>query len=203
MYTFDHELFLALNFDGGPVVDRIMVLCSTPAAWAWLYILMLWLVWRRGGWRALLLFAAAAAAALGLADMVAGIFKHSGLLGGLWPSFPARLRPMHTPELEGLVHAVRDGGRYGTVSAHAATMTALCVTAIPAVRRRWFSALILVATAVVCYSRIYLAYHFPVDIALGVVVGLLSGAAARLAAEAVRRKACRSGATGSGDVPVP
>lgn len=203
MYTFDHELFLALNFDGGPVVDRIMVLCSTPAAWAWLYILMLWLVWRRGGWRALLLFAAAAVAALGLADMVAGIFKHSGLLGGLWPSFPARLRPMHTPELEGLVHAVRDGGRYGTVSAHAATMTALCVTAIPAVRRRWFSALILVATAVICYSRIYLAYHFPVDIALGVVVGLLSGAAARLAAEAVRRKACRSGATGSGDVPVP
>lgn len=203
MYTFDHELFLALNFDGGPVVDRIMVLCSTPAAWAWLYILMLWLVWRRGGWRALLLFAAAAAAALGLADVVAGIFKHSGLLGGLWPSFPARLRPMHTPELEGLVHAVRDGGRYGTVSAHAATMTALCVTAIPAVRRRWFSALILVATAVICYSRIYLAYHFPVDIALGVVVGLLSGAAARLAAEAVRRKACRSGATGSGDVPVP
>lgn len=203
MYTFDHELFLALNFDGGPVVDRIMVLCSTPATWAWLYILMLWLVWRRGGWRALLLFAAAAAAALGLADMVAGIFKHSGLLGGLWPSFPARLRPMHTPELEGLVHAVRDGGRYGTVSAHAATMTALCVTAIPAVRRRWFSALILVATAVICYSRIYLAYHFPVDIALGVVVGLLSGAAARLAAEAVRRKACRSGATGSGDVPVP
>lgn len=203
MYTFDHELFLALNFDGGPVVDRIMVLCSTPAAWAWLYILMLWLVWRRGGWRALLLFATAAAAALGLADMVAGIFKHSGLLGGLWPSFPARLRPMHTPELEGLVHAVRDGGRYGTVSAHAATMTALCVTAIPAVRRRWFSALILVATAVICYSRIYLAYHFPVDIALGVVVGLLSGAAARLAAEAVRRKACRSGATGSGDVPVP
>ena len=203
MYTFDHELFLALNFDGGPVVDRIMVLCSTPAAWAWLYILMLWLVWRRGGWRALLLFAAAAAAALGLADMVAGIFKHSGLLGGLWPSFPARLRPMHTPELEGLVHAVRDGGRYGTVSAHAATMTALCVTAIPAVRRRWFSALILVATAVICYSRIYLAYHFPIDIALGVVVGLLSGAAARLAAEAVRRKACRSGATGSGDVPVP
>lgn len=203
MCTFDHELFLALNFDGGPVVDRIMVLCSTPAAWAWLYILMLWLVWRRGGWRALLLFAAAAAAALGLADVVAGIFKHSGLLGGLWPSFPARLRPMHTPELEGLVHAVRDGGRYGTVSAHAATMTALCVTAIPAVRRRWFSALILVATAVICYSRIYLAYHFPVDIALGVVVGLLSGAAARLAAEAVRRKACRSGATGSGDVPVP
>ena len=136
MYTFDHALFLTLNFDGGPVMDRIMVLCSTPAAWAWLYVVMLWLVWRRGGWRALLLFAVTAGAALGLADMVAGIFKHAGLLGSLWPSFPARLRPMHTPSLEGLVHTVREGGLYGTVSAHAATMTALCVTALPAVRRR-------------------------------------------------------------------
>ena len=134
MYTFDHALFLTLNFDGGPVMDRIMVLCSTSAAWAWLYVVMLWLVWRRGGWRALLLFAVTAGAALGLADMVAGIFKHAGLLGSLWPSFPARLRPMHTPSLEGLVHTVREGGLYGTVSAHAATMTALCVTALPAVR---------------------------------------------------------------------
>ncbi len=192
MYSFDHALFLTLNFDGGPVMDRIMVLCSTPAAWAWLYVVMLWLVWRRGGWRALLLFAVTAGAALGLADMVAGIFKHAGLLGSLWPSFPARLRPMHTPSLEGLVHTVREGGLYGTVSAHAATMTALCVTALPAVRRRWFSVLMVAVTVVICYSRIYLAYHFPVDIVLGVVVGLVSGAAARCAAQAVRRRLCRA-----------
>lgn len=192
MYTFDHTLFLTLNFDGGPVIDRIMVLCSTPAAWAWLYVVMLWLVWRRGGWRALLLFAATAALAAGLADMVAGIFKHTGLLGGLWPSFPARLRPMHTPSLEGLVHTVREGGLYGTVSAHAATMTALCVTAVPAVRRRWFSVLMIVATALICYSRIYLAYHFPVDIVLGVAAGLVSGAAARWIVRCVRRRLCRA-----------
>lgn len=190
MYTFDHDLFLAMNFDGGPVVDRIMVLCSTPAAWAWLYVLMLWLVWRRGGWRTALLFAAAAGAALGLADMIAGIFKHAGLLGGLWPSFPARLRPMHTPELEGLIHTVREGGRYGTVSAHAATMTALCVVAIPAVGRRWFSVLMVAVTAAICYSRIYLAYHFPFDIVLGVATGLLSGFAAVAAARLLRRRLC-------------
>ena len=26
LYTFDHALFLALNFDGGPVMDRLMIL---------------------------------------------------------------------------------------------------------------------------------------------------------------------------------
>ena len=42
--AFDHDLFLALNFDGGATMDRIMSLCSAPAAWAWLYALILWLV---------------------------------------------------------------------------------------------------------------------------------------------------------------
>lgn len=175
-YTFDHPLFLWLNFDGGPAMDALMSGASAPVAWVWLYLLIIYLVWRRGGWRGVLLFVAAAAAAVALGDMISGIFKHSGLLEGLWPSFPVRLRPMHTPELEGLVsNILREGGRYGTVSGHAATMTAMAVMAIAVVRRRWFSWLMVGVVMVICYSRIYLGYHFPVDIALGIVTGLLSG----------------------------
>ena len=59
LYTFDHALFLALNFDGGPVMDRLMTLVSGTAMWLPLYALILWLVWRREGWRRTLLFAAA------------------------------------------------------------------------------------------------------------------------------------------------
>ena len=51
LYTFDHALFLALNFDGGPVMDRLMILVSGTAMWLPLYALILWLVWRREGWR--------------------------------------------------------------------------------------------------------------------------------------------------------
>lgn len=184
-YTFDYDLFLALNFDGGAAMDGFMSFCSAPVAWAWLHALILWLVWRRAGWRGVLLFVAAAALALGLSDMIAGIFKHAGLLKNLWPSFPARLRPMHTPELEGLVHVVREGGRYGTVSAHAATMTALAVLAVPTVRRRWFTVLMTSAVLLICYSRIYLAYHFPIDILLGMATGLLTGGIALAAMRAV------------------
>ena len=110
MYTFDYPLFLALNFDGGAVVDKIMVLFSTPLFWVWLYLIMLWLVWRKYSWQGVLLFLVAAAVAAGISDMVAGIFKHTGLLKNLWSDFPARLRPMHTPELEGLIHVVVCGG---------------------------------------------------------------------------------------------
>ena len=102
LYTFDHALFLALNFDGGPVMDRLMILVSGTAMRLPLYALILWLVWRREGWRRTLLFAAAIVLAIVLADMAAGIFKHSGPLKGLWADFPPRWRPMFTPALEGL-----------------------------------------------------------------------------------------------------
>lgn len=200
LYTFDHALFLALNFDGGPVMDRLMTLVSGTAMWLPLYALILWLVWRREGWRRTLLFAAAIVLAIVLADMAAGIFKHSGPLKGLWADFPPRWRPMFTPSLEGLeitpdslralrraamphdwaVHVPPEAvsGMYGTVSAHAATIVALAVLSCGAIRRKWFTALMVVCTLVICYSRIYLGKHFPMDIVWGTLVGLGLGYAA-------------------------
>lgn len=178
MYTFDYPLFLALNFDGGAVVDKIMVLFSTPLFWVWLYLIMLWLVWRKYSWQGVLLFLVAAAVAAGISDMVAGIFKHTGLLKNLWSDFPARLRPMHTPELEGLIHVVKQGGKYGTVSAHAATMFSVLILSTTTIRRAWFGWMMGLAVVAICYSRIYLAYHFPMDILLGALTGLMAGGVA-------------------------
>ena len=172
----DYPLFLWLNFDGGAVMDKAMLLASTPAVWAWLYVIILYMVWRKNGWRGIIIFLVAAALAVTLGDMISGIFKHTGVLKNLLPSFPARLRPMYTPELEGMVNNIlRQGGQYGTVSGHAATMVSMAVLAIPAVGRRWFTVLMTAVVLVICYSRIYLAYHFPIDIALGAVTGLVSG----------------------------
>ena len=122
----DYPLFLWLNFDGGAVMDKAMLLASTPAVWAWLYVIILYMVWRKNGWRGIISFLVAAALAVTLGDMISGIFKHTGVLKNLLPSFPARLRPMYTPELEGMVNNIlRQGGQYGTVSGHAATMVSM------------------------------------------------------------------------------
>lgn len=67
---------------------------------------------------------------------------------------------------------------YGTVSAHAATIVALAVLSCGAIRRKWFTALMVVCTLVICYSRIYLGKHFPMDIVWGTLVGLGLGYAA-------------------------
>lgn len=200
MYSFDHDLFLALNFDGGVALDRIMLTLSGIAVWVPLYVLILWLVWRRGGWRGMLLFLALMLAAIALADMFAGIFKHTGLLGDLLPALEPRPRPMFDPLIEGLeiapdsiramrnaclphdwaVHTPREavGGLYGTVSAHAATIVALTVLACSVIRRRWFTVLMIVCVAVICYARIYLGKHYPMDLAWGALLGFGVGYAA-------------------------
>jgi undecaprenyl-diphosphatase len=175
MYTCDHELFLALNFDGGSALDRTMQIISGTAMWIPFYLLILWLVWRRNGWRGLLLFIVAAALALGVADIICGIFKQNGLIGGFFTELPARLRPKYTPELEGLVHVVGGGGKYGTVSAHAATIVALIALSAPVIRKCWFTWFGIAAILVICYSRIYMGYHFPIDLFWGTLVGLATG----------------------------
>ena len=218
MQDLDHSLFLALNFDGGPLCDRLMLTLSGVTMWIPLYALILWLVWRREGWRGTLLFLLLVAAAMGVADMVAGIFKHSGLLGDLFPGITPRWRPMFTPALEGLdispdslrtlrrmapdalaaagytsewaVHVPVEAvsGRFGTVSAHAATIVAMSLLAIRTIRRRWFTLLMVLCAAAICYSRIYLAKHFPADILWGAALGALLG----WGADALRCRLSRS-----------
>ena len=149
MYTFDHDLFSALNFDGGTAMDRVMLTVSGTAMWLPLYALILWLVWRHSGWRGMLIFTALMLAAIGLAD--------------------------------------------GTVSAHAATIVALAVLACGAIRRRWFTVLMVVCSVVICYSRIYLGKHFPMDLVWGTLVGAALGYAAL---RAYRRLIRRDSAAG-------
>lgn len=197
MLDLDEKLFLLLNFDGGPVWDRVMLTVSGTAMWIPLYVLILWLVWRKAGWRGTLLFVVLMGAAVGLADLVAGIFKHTGLLGDLFPRLEPRLRPMFTPALEGLdispdslaairrvaapgnwaVHVPPEAvaGRYGTVSAHASTIVALAVLSAGVIRRRWFNWLVALCALVIVYSRIYLAKHFPMDIVWGALLGAALG----------------------------
>lgn len=213
MYTFDHNLFLALNFDGGAWLDRVMLTISGTAMWVPLYLLICYFVVRDYGWKRLLLFILLLGAAMSVADIVAGIFKHSGLLGGLLPDLTPRWRPMFEPALEELsitpdslrvlrkgallsdaaVHVPIEavGGRFGTVSAHASTVCALCYFSVRVLHRRWFTLLMIISTIAICYSRIYLAKHYPMDLFWGALLGVglgWSAAACFMKASATRPK---------------
>ena len=177
-FTFDERLFLWLNFDGGAVLDTVMSAISGTALWIPLYLYIAFAVQRKWGWKSLVAFLVCLALAMGLSDMLCGIFKHTGLLKNLWADFPARNRPMFDIAVRDLAHVVSYAhGPYGTVSAHAATTAAMGIISALTLRKRWYSWTIAFIVLIISYSRIYLACHFPQDIVLGLAVGLISGGA--------------------------
>ncbi len=176
MYNFDHRLFLWLNFDGGHFTDSLMETISGTAMWIPLYVLILYMVWRKYSWRGALIFVVCLAAAMAAADIISGIFKHTGPLKHLWATLPPRPRPMFTDSLAPFIHVPSFAhGQFGTVSSHASTVAALAMLSSAAVGRRWFTWTMVGVVVLICYSRIYLACHFPADLALGCAVGVLTG----------------------------
>lgn len=177
-FSFDERLFLWLNFDGGAILDSVMSAISGVVLWIPLYLYIAWTVLRKYGWKSMLAFLVCLALAMGIADMLCGIFKHTGMLKSLWADFPARNRPMFDVAVRDLAHVVSYAhGPYGTVSAHAATTAAMAILSALVLRKRWYSWTIAFIVLLISYSRIYLACHFPQDIALGLAVGLISGGA--------------------------
>ena len=93
---------------------------------------------------------------------------------GFFKPFFERLRPCHNPEIEHLVHTIkRCGGQYGFASSHASNTFALGTFLFLVYRNKW-SKLMLVWAAVVSYSRIYAGVHYPGDILVGAILGVLS-----------------------------
>lgn len=195
MERLDEAIFLALNFDGGSAIDQAMFIISGRLTWLPLYLLIIYLIWRRYGWRTTIYAVLMMAAAVGLADQICNLFKN-----GL-----QMLRPNHDADVMPLMHfPLRDGvpfvnkGLYGTVSAHASTTTAIAylahsfiherlwrtagavaaaTVAVSFIRRRWFTIVAFVWVAMICYSRIYLGAHFPSQVLAGIALGVLIGAA--------------------------
>ena len=171
----DWPLFEMLNFDGPAWLDSFMTLVSGVKMWIPLYILIIYMVWRNYGWRGIVALLVAMGVAIGVADITAGIFKHQGILANLLPEFPARLRPMFSEGLDFASNGYRTGNLNGTVSGHTSTIVAITKLSIYAIRRKWFSIAKPIIALLICYSRIYKACHFPLDILLGLAVGLISG----------------------------
>lgn len=159
----DRNLFLALNFEGGPLADIFFWIVTSKTVWIPLYLWMMWMIYRRKGLKMAILAAVMMGIMVGLIDQTCNFFK----------SYIPSPRPSHTPELQGMVHTIYDywGGFSGTASAHAGISFGLAVNSSLIIRKRIYTVLIILWAALVAYSRIYAGVHYPIDLLLGMVIG--------------------------------
>lgn len=162
----DTDLFLWLNGRYTPWLDPIMIWITERNTWIPLYALLV-------GW---LLFRYRKQAAGFLLTIIAAVAFADQVASSVFKPLIHRLRPCHELSLQKLIHPVMEcGGQYGFVSSHAATTFALATTIWLLMGKRypWLRCWFLWA-AVVSYSRIYVAAHYPLDVLAGTGVGVLS-----------------------------
>ncbi|MDX1629854.1 MAG: phosphatase PAP2 family protein [Fulvivirga sp.] len=178
----DQQLFFFLNSLHTEWLDQVMFFLTQRETWIPFYVvLLIWMV-KEYKWKGLL-FALAAGCAVGLADFI---------ISGLMKPFFQRYRPSRDPAIEdGLVHIVNGyyGGRYGFASSHAGTSFALAtfVYLLFCDNYKWII-LIFVWAALMSYTRIYLGVHYPGDIMVGALVGIITGYLFFLIAQRIMRK---------------
>jgi undecaprenyl-diphosphatase len=164
----DTELFLWLNGFHTVWLDPIMVFITKTLVWIPLYLLLIYQIiknYKKNSW-------------IILVGLILVIVISDQLTSSFLKPYVGRLRPSHEPTLAGVIHLVdnQQGGLYGFASSHAANTFGVAMFVWLSLHKKhkhiW---LVFGWSALMSYSRIYLGLHYPGDIVIGALIGLLSG----------------------------
>lgn len=172
----DKQLLLFLNGLHHPFMDDVMWYISLKTPWIPLYIALFFLLYKLFGikhvWKIIL-------------GIVISIALSDQFASTLCKPFFERFRPSHSPEIQNLVHILRDkrGGKYGFISSHASTTFSIAWFVFLSLKRfaknpkyPWVKFVqygFLFWATLVCYSRIYMGVHYVGDILGGATAGIL------------------------------
>lgn len=169
LLQYDTNLFIYLNNLGSASWDRFWLLITEKYSSIPLYLILLYLVYRKLQWKGTLIVLVVVALMITASDQLANLFKYVLF---------QRPRPCRVPELQEHIRVVAQGcGRYGYFSAHAASSmaTAVFVGLLLRSNYKYLPFLLLLWSALISYSRIYLGVHYPLDIITGMFFGGIIG----------------------------
>lgn len=164
LIEFDKQLFLDINKLHTPLLDPVMLFLSSYEAWGIIAILILLYVFysKDKAWRwPVLCFMFLSVASTNALNQLVKITI-------------ARPRPIHEAIFTDLIHSLEKyDASYSFFSAHSSSSFALAVFALLVVRKKFFTVIVLSWALLVGYSRIYVGKHYPIDVVVGILFGVL------------------------------
>lgn len=165
----DTDVFTFLNSLGTERWDPFWLAYTSKFNWIPFYALLLYLIFRQMTLRAVFLTLVMVAVMILVTDQVTNLFKNGF----------HRLRPCHMAELTQGMRLVKAhcGGQYGFFSGHASNTMAVAIFIGMLLKRRFkYLIYILIVWAILMgYSRIYIGVHYPLDVLLGMLFGIVTG----------------------------
>ncbi len=160
----DFKLFIYLNSLGIESWDGFWLLITKPIFWTPLFLLMIFLVYKVYGLKkgviVLLYFF--------------GVVFISIVLMLSTKYFFARIRPSSVPELAELIRALQKPDNYSFYSGHASSSFVITTFMMLTLRKHYkWVYFFFVFPFLFTLSRIYVGVHFPSDLLVGALIGVL------------------------------
>jgi undecaprenyl-diphosphatase len=174
IHRFDQDLTLKINSWNSSISDPFWEFMSDIPVWIPMYLLIVFYIIWRLGWKKGLIVVAGALLTFGFCDQFSNIIKEA----------VARLRPLNDEYMiaNGL-HILEKGGKYGFFSAHSANAFGLATSTLIGLRidkrlkYRGYAAWMYSWATLVAVSRIFVGKHYLGDCLVGIIVGAAAGLA--------------------------
>ena len=164
----DNTILFAINNCNNIFIDHVMLRASGTWTWSLMALAILLLIIKDHSFKQTVLLFLGIVLCILFADQVTST---------LIKPMVERLRPCQDPHIMYQLRSIGGVGRgYSFPSSHAANNFAV-ITYLSLVFRHKITIILLYLWALlVCYSRVYLAMHFPSDVLAGALIGFLIGA---------------------------
>ena len=168
LLQYDKELFLFLNNLGSTTWDNVWLVITNKWSFVPMYVVLLVFIHKKLGMKSMWMAVLVIVLMIAFTDQITNLFKHTF----------QRPRPCREEALQELMRYIAPRcGRYGFFSGHSSNSMAAAVFA-GLLLRPFYKNLIFILllwSAIVAYSRIYVGVHYPLDIVCGLTFGALSG----------------------------
>ncbi|HFS67926.1 MAG TPA: phosphatase PAP2 family protein [Flavobacteriia bacterium] len=162
----DREVLLQLNALGSNKWDAFWLFVTNQFNWLPLFLFLLYLIFKAYGWKKGLLIVFITALLVTFSDQLVNLIKNSVM----------RLRPNNDLELKTVIRALKHPRGYSFVSGHSTTSFAVTVFLFLLLRKYYkYIGFLFIWPILFAYSRIYCGVHFPIDIFMGMLLGITIG----------------------------